>query len=484
MDRLFSGPPDSDDELNQLLEAGSGALQQQQQQPQQPQQPQLPRGPAKPWAKPTGSSATTAGSSSAAAAAAAAPGAKPSIKKPSNRRRAQNAAAMRKCRRKEKDAKAQLSTTVEVLGNSVDSLEERLGTMESLVWSNASVMDSLPLPAAPNSGDECKSWFRNYGNFWTESRRVCERFLRGWLSEPGDVHIEGEHEALRWVRSQMGPQETCCWDTMDRIAAHFHQSTPALLLAFVRWSQLPGPEPGGGGGDGSMVDTAMFNASAAKRRVHRYLEFLQKHKVGLEMVLADGGKAVRATYQHRSGYYVSPRLGQQDGSVVVQQDVARADLDTLNLNDAAALTFFLGHTLLFDPDAQQNGVIMAINFRAVAFDEFRSWWSGETPAVISLWHTWYMDVLPIRVNRVHLQHAPDHVHFLYNVLKIFLPRSFSELTACDAGGDGTVGSAAAAPGGAPNLAGDRCLRHPLDGGELSGGGSEMAAAMPVLSVLG
>jgi hypothetical protein len=155
---------------------------------------------------------------------------------PSNKRRAQNAASMRKCRRKEKDAKAQLGMTIEVLGNSVDSLEERLGGFEALVWSNPSVMDSLPLPAAP-SGLECRTWFRNSAAFWTESRRACERFLRGWLSEPGDTHIEGEQDSLRFVRNHVAPQDSSIWALLDRISAHFHQTTPALLLAFVRCSR-------------------------------------------------------------------------------------------------------------------------------------------------------------------------------------------------------------------------------------------------------
>jgi hypothetical protein len=249
-----------------------------------------------------------------------------------------------------------------------------------------------------------------HGDLWVETVEDAIPMLKKYLKEK-DLKLAEEQAVAKEKR----PFDS--WMDLVPLEA-FHVTRTQFLTAFLKWAIKDREDIVEGSEDAKLV----VNASKAQRRMDSYFEWMS------ENMAADLAKTplTMDSIMEAHKIWELAATTTEDGKFVWWFDIAKMDqkaMKSLPVNDHLRYMVFFSHLIMFNPAAQDNGVLLLEELDKIGF------WNCMTLIPMEL--SAKMDrltigVLPVKMKGIYMFGSPRWMNLMMGLMKPFLSKKMKE----------------------------------------------------------
>lgn len=278
----------------------------------------------------------------------------------------------------------------------------------------------------PQNLSEFMGAFRQLGTSWKgvlDSYRDIIKSAEG-KQLTSDVYTDDLKEGLDIIRglvqekveeARANNQKTSIWFFRDVPCEEFGRTLDDVFVAFLRWASVEPNQFQECGLKGGVNKRGPINVSKAFRRLESYAQWMDSTGNDLVNLTAVSVKPTSDLM-----YFRVTKDG--CGRVVWWLDLGQTQYAALKaLPDSSILRLFvwLAHLIMFEENAQENGVVFFESMSYVGFWQYMT----MLPMSVGLMLDKYMvGVIPVRTKLVVFLKRPLWVDIMYGILQLFLPK--------------------------------------------------------------
>jgi len=249
-----------------------------------------------------------------------------------------------------------------------------------------------------------------HSDLWVETVEEGIPILKKYLKE----------KDLKLAEEQAVAKEKLPFDSwMDLVPLEaFHVTRTQFLTAFLKWAIKDREDIVEGSEDAKLV----VNVSKARRRIDSYFEWMSEN---MAAELAKTPLTMDSIMEAHKIWELAATIT-EDGKFVWWFDIAKMDqkaMKALPVNDHLRYMVFYAHLIMFNPAAQDNGILLLEELDKIGF------WNCMTLIPMDL--SAKMDrltigVMPIKMKGIYMFGSPRWMSLMMGLMKPFLSKKMRE----------------------------------------------------------